>query len=284
MEGGGSKLGFTFVHVKIDTKWSKESHDCLFEEWKEEGSGKVGHEANHNDWAPWRGDLSSVFSDVSHDELEGEAVSNNDSDLSDEDEDLGNHIREGELKSVLQVKEETIPGWAQERVACDSHIAESSLIEIVTNLLDAAEVALSTIYQALNGWIFTTHGFCFLGHVVENEFNKSDQSNNERSHGDGSWMMHVGTLETIADFGTGLLICVFSAVVEVVSSGTYNNDESTAVVNEGGEPQKSEEHVQTEVPVLFGPHQVFNLWGKGTWLDLIQGGNANISTEPDDNN
>jgi hypothetical protein len=97
-------------------------------------------------------------------------------------------------------------------------------------------------------------------------------------------MMEVGALETIADFGTGLFVCVFSAVVEVVSGGTYNNDESTAVVNEGGEPQKSEEHVKTEVPVLFGPHQVFNLWGKGTWSDLIQGGNANICTEPNDNN
>ena len=66
-------------------------------------------------------------------------------------------------------------------------------------------------------------------------------------------MMEICTFESIADFSTCFFIWSISRVVEVVSSCTNNYNKSAAIINESGEPKKSEEEVKGKIGILFLP-------------------------------
>ena len=126
MECLRAEFWLSVIHIHVNANASEQSHHCFFKKCEEQWGGDESHSADNNDWSPNRNFLG--FRRVLHDHIEREAVSGHNTDLTQENECLCNHISEGELQTMLQVQEESVPGGKEERLTCHGHVAEGSLV------------------------------------------------------------------------------------------------------------------------------------------------------------
>lgn len=167
------------MEIHVNGKAGHESHDSCVEETEEDCGSEEGNDSNNDHWAKKTADFFSIFGDEFHDSVKTEEISNNNSNFTEKGEDLGNEVGKTELKHVLNVQEETVPGRTTEAVTRDGHVGKGSGVQVIANLFDASQNAVTTGNQAFDHCVFTTGLSCLLGNVKEDESNKLDYCNNE---------------------------------------------------------------------------------------------------------
>jgi hypothetical protein len=165
------------MEITVNCKTGHQSHNCSFENTKEEGSSEERNKSNNNNWSPNAANFS--MSNMFHYKQEGEAVSNSNSNLSEKNEYLSNQVSKGELKAVLDVKKESVPCSHAEVITSNSNIGKSGLVDIVNNLFNALKNAFSNADNKLDNLIVTSGLFSFLGKVHKYKFDELNNSNNE---------------------------------------------------------------------------------------------------------
>lgn len=109
MVGWRTEDWFAVVQVVIDGTASHQGENSGVEQSQEHGGSEEGHHCDNGHWAHDTNG-GTFFGDFSDHQDKEEAVSDYDGDLSNQDEHLSQKVGPCELKHVLKVKQETIPG------------------------------------------------------------------------------------------------------------------------------------------------------------------------------
>jgi hypothetical protein len=75
---------------------------------------------------------------------------------------------------VLQVQQETTPGWRAERVTWDGHVSVGSLVDVIGDFLKAPEEASDTSQDELNYWVLSRLLLDLFSEVDKDDSNESD--------------------------------------------------------------------------------------------------------------
>mmetsp|Transcript_33255 Transcript_33255/g.51004 ORF Transcript_33255/g.51004 Transcript_33255/m.51004 type:complete len:342 (+) Transcript_33255:437-1462(+) len=158
---------------------------------------------------------------------------------------------------MLHVQEEAVPGGGAEGVTGDGHVGISGLVDVVADLLHAAEDAVGASDGALHGLVVATHLSSFLSGVDDDESDELDEGDHEGAESQGADVVHVGELESKADLSTAFGVLVR---VEVVGRGGNHHDEAGLGLEEVVEPQEAEEQEASDrvnlLPLGIGPLEV----------------------------
>jgi len=66
---------------------------------------------------------------------------------------------------VLNIEEESVPGSCAETITANGNVGKSSLVNVVTDFLNAGEAALSNADNSLNALVSSGSLLSFLGEV-----------------------------------------------------------------------------------------------------------------------
>lgn len=125
------------IQISIDAKACHQGKDGLVKEPKEDVGGHVGDEGNTDNWMGKGINLVEVLSHMLHEHVAGATVHGDNSELSNEDEHIGKKVSEGELGSVLDIKEEPVPSSFAKALTGNGHVSVSSAVDVITDLFNA---------------------------------------------------------------------------------------------------------------------------------------------------
>ena len=73
---------------------------------------------------------------------------------------------------MLNIEEESVPGTCAETITADGDVGKSSLVNVVTDFLNAGEDALSNADSSLDALVTSRGLLSFLGEVHEDELDE----------------------------------------------------------------------------------------------------------------
>lgn len=111
------------------------------EESYEELSSDQGIENNENHWNPNRGELISILSSISEDQIAWASIEGGNGKHTNEYEHASQNISKVELDKMLQVKDETTPGTLAVWVTRDSHESIGHGVKVFNQILKARDEA-----------------------------------------------------------------------------------------------------------------------------------------------
>ena len=149
---------------------------------------------------------------------------------------------------MLELEEESIPGWWAETISRDSHVGISTFLNVVTNLLNAFKHAIGAANNNFNCYVFSWSSLCLFGKGQENESNHLNNSNNEWAKSDGSNVVEIGEFESKLDVGLTISFLVW---VKIVCGCSYHNNEAWLCLEECTNPKNSKNHEHHDLENLL---------------------------------
>lgn len=266
------------MQVHVHSEAGHESQDGVLEDTKEQGGSDECDETGDCDWSPQAVGIVGATSAVLENEHKGEAVNNNEGNFTEQDEDLGDVVGESESKHVLDVQKESFPGTLTEAVTGNGDVGESSLVDVVADLLNAGEDAFGNADDGFDQLVASGGLLGFLGEVQEDKFDEFYQGNDESSSSDTSGVVDVSKFDRVKELSLAFLLGVG---VEVVSGGCSHDHELGRVGPPGHDPEDSEEHTKGSASERTRPMDFPILWNDSVISsDRVQSYNACERVQP----
>jgi len=183
---------------------------------------------------------------------------------------------------VFNIEEESVPGACAETITADGDVGKSSLVNVVTDFLNAGEAALSNADNSLNELVTSGSLLSFLGEVQEHELDEFYHSNDKSTHRNTTSVVDVSKLDGVTELSLTLIFIGFRAI-EVVSACCGHDHKLGGIVPPGHDPENSEEHSEGGplVPWFCVPVDVSVLWNNTFGgSNRVQAYNACESIQP----
>jgi len=141
-----------------------------------------------------------------HDQVHAEQVGTYNTYFTEKGKDLCNKVSEREFQEMLNIQKEPIPGSGAESISRDGHVCESSSVDVVTNLFDASQNAISASNEALDSLVVSTSLGSLLSDIKEDKSNSLNHSNDERSNSDRTSVVNMGEFESKSNISLSFFI------------------------------------------------------------------------------